>query len=295
MSEETVELLETFETQLRNERYDEAEETLRALATQFSDDAASERTYTKAIAASERVDDERAVSAYTESAATIDLRESQFLLKAGTYLSAPDALDREEVLSLVETLVEAEETLAERQERARSAIRSVTIPPQPTILTVTGKRQMATGERLELSVPVANVGDESTAELTLTASPGDGLAVERPTRDIGSLGAGEERSLTVVVSGQTAGEWSLALAVTADGTVVETKTVTVAVLDEGGTDTESGGETTDGGGSGPGSSPGGDDDLLPIVGGVSLGAIGGGAALYKYLESGDSTDSTDET
>lgn len=293
MSEETIELLETFETQLTDERYDEAEETLQALAAQFTDDAAAtERTYTQAVAASGRVDDEQALSAYTESAATIDLRESQFLLKAASYLSAPDSFDRGEVLSLVETLTEAEETLSERQEQAESAVQSVTMPPQPTILTVTGQRRMSVGERVELSVLVANVGDESTADLTLAASPGDGLAVDTQTQTIGSLSADGERRLTVAVTGQTAGEWSLALDITADGTVVETKSVTVAVLDE--SSTESGDGTTGGGGSGTGSPTGDDGDLLPIVGGAGLGALGGGAALYKYFGGDDSTDPTDE-
>ena len=288
MSEEIASQLDTFETQVKEERYEDARETLETLEEAFdSTEAENSRTYTRSLAAAPSIDRDT-VSAYSESMTTLGIQRSQFLLQAALYLSAPDAFDRSELLALVETLRSAEAANTERRRRATSALQSVTVPARPAIVEITGKRRLTVGERTDFSVRVENVGDEPTDSLTLSATAGAELTVGEETHSLGTLSPGADQTVVFAVTGATAGESSLAVELTSGETTAATDAATVAVT--GGPETANGTPTQTATDSGTG------DDELRVgmfgAGAAGLGALGGGAALYRYL-SGESETDTD--
>jgi len=279
MSEQIVSQLDTFETQVRDGRTEEAKETLTTLEESFrSTEAENTRVYTRSLAAETEIDED-VVSAYSESATTIGIRRSQFLLQAATYLSAPDSFERSELLSLVESLRSAESTTTERRDQAKSAAQSATVPARPAIIGISGKRRLTVGERTELTIQVENVGDEATDELTLSATAGPELTVGQSTQNLGTLQGGSEQTVTVPVTGAEAGESSLAVELTVDDTTAASDAATVAVT--------GGAETTDGTPTRTATDSTADGDGFPVgmagAGAAGVGAIGGGAALYRYL------------
>jgi len=276
MSEALLAELETFETQLTEGRYDDAEETLATIADLFEEtERETTRVYTRSLAAGGTADAEDTLAAYNESATTIDLQRGQFLLQSASFLSAPDAFDRSELVSVVADLRDAERTTTQRRSEAATALESATVPATPAILEIAGPRRIAVDERVEFEVVVANVGDERTPPLTLTANAGETLSLGSSTSDIGQLSGSGEQTVTVTATGSSPGESALSVTVTSDGETAAADSATVVVTGQG-TPT-----------------PAGDDSVisgLPIAGAAGVGALGGGAALYRYLSGGSETD-----
>ncbi|WP_176548093.1 hypothetical protein [Natrinema sp. CBA1119] len=289
MSDEIPALLERFESRIDTEEYESAAETLNEIAEAFAGtERENSRVYVQSLAASGRADDEETLTAFAESAATLDLRRSQFLLQAAVYLSAPANFEESTLRSRIDELEDAESTTVERRTAAESTVESVTLPPQPVIIDVEGPRRLSVGETATLDVVAANVGDESTASVTVTGSSGDGLTVEHGPQTIGRIQAGSDRPVEVSITGRTAGEYTLSIELAADGSVASTESVTVVVLESGDTDS-----TTDSPGDGRGDD--GNSGLLPLVGGAGLGALGGGGALYRYLSKESESDAETDT
>lgn len=280
MSEALLAELDSFETRLTDGRYDDAEATLSTIADLFEQtERETTRVYARSLAAGGTTDAEETLSAYNESATTIDLQRGQFLLQAATFLSAPDAFDRSELVSVTERLREAEQTTTERRTEAATALESVTVPARPTIIEIAGRRRLPVGEQTSFEIVVENVGDEPTPPLTLTASAGDSLTLGSTTHDIGRLSGSGGQTVTVSVTGSSVGESSLSITVTSDGETAAADSATVAVTDQG-TPTPTGGDSAISG--------------LPLAGAAGLGALGGGAALYRYLSNGSETDEMEE-
>ncbi|MDS0283198.1 CARDB domain-containing protein [Haloarcula onubensis] len=280
MSEALLAELDGFETQLTDGRYGDAEATLSTIADLFAEtERETTRVYARSLAAGPVTDAEETLAAYNESAATIDLQRGQFLLQASSFLSAPDAFDRSELVSVTESLQEAERTTTERRTEAATALESVTVPARPAIIEIAGRRRLPVGEQTTFEIRVENVGDEETPPLSLAASAGDTLALGSTTHDIGRLSGSSGQTVTVTVTGSSAGESALSVAVTSDGETAAADSATVVVTDQG-TPTPSGGDSAVSG--------------LPLAGAAGLGALGGGAALYRYLSKGSETDETEE-
>lgn len=289
MSDDITSRLETFESQIEDGEYESAAETLDEIASAFAEtERENSRVYVKSLAASGRVEDEEALTAYAESATTLDLQRSQFLLRAAIYLTAPDGFEESALRSEIETLAEAESTARERRTTTKRIADSAILPAQPAIIDVDGTRRLSVGETATLEVVTANVGDEATASATLTVNPADGLAVADEAHAIGSIPADSDRPVAVSVTAQAAGQHTLSLELAIDGTVVSTEGVTIGVLGESGTDS-----STQSTGNGEEDGDDGTSGLLPIAGSAGLGALGGGAALYRYLSGESESDDAD--
>jgi len=233
MSDHLDEHLADLQSAIQAGEYDAARAALEEVVA--ARDERSESTLfarSLAVGSREGLGDEAAdLNAFAATATETDVRWSEFVLKTATFLSEPDALEREAVVETVERLRSTTASLADQRESVESRVAEATIPAQPQIVAVEGSRRLQPGSSSTLSVPVSNVGDEPTSALTLSASPSEGLSVSPSSVSIESVEPEGTQTVELSLSAaeSATGSLSLGLALEDDSGVVGSRSVTVRI------------------------------------------------------------------
>jgi hypothetical protein len=141
----------------------------------------------------------------------------------------PETADSSELASGVPDLREQEITLSDSMATASSVISDLDLPARVAILSATPEtRNPVLGSTVGVDITVANVGDTSADDVSLSAE--SSLPVSPSETNIGSVAAEETETVSVDVTANEAGEHEVTFTVESANAGTESASTTVNVL-----------------------------------------------------------------
>lgn len=230
---QVIETLEAMEAALADDDYERVRTLSGELFDAYDEQEVRERARVeraKALSRRNPGDVDDAVSSYLTEAQTANLNRLGASLSIGVLVPNPGAGDQD-LRAHVSEMRKQEEAVAEAADAAAPSLDDATLPATTRLVSVNASADpVPLSETLELTVVVANVGDEAATGLALSAS-GDGLAVDRGSRSF-DLGAGERRTVTFDAEATETGDATVAFELSTDEGVLASDRLDVEVLDK---------------------------------------------------------------
>lgn len=238
MSGTTIQtLLESFETQIAEGNFAEAENTLDEIESRYESESVDRSAkYGTAMAAITQTDplEESAedLTEYGKYTAAVPLRRSEFLLKAATFLAEPEEFDESELVELTESLRADESDLQNAEESAETVIEATTLPARPEIVAVQPVEQLVVGNQTPVEIEVRNVGDELAGEVQLNVSGDETLEVNPESQTLGNIQAGERQRVEITARPSEEGSNQLTVTASTNNGAPTNQIVTISVADQ---------------------------------------------------------------
>lgn len=230
---EVIQTLEAMEAALADDDYERVRTLSGELFDAYDEQEAQERAQierAKAVSRRTPGDVDDAVSSYLTEAQTANLNRLGASLSVGVLVPNPGAGDQD-LRAHVSEMRKQEEAVAEAAEAAAPSLDDVSLPAMPRLVSVSASADpVPLSETVELTLGVANVGDEAANGLTLSAT-GDGLTVTRGDRSL-DLGAGARRTVTFDAEATETGDATVTFELSAGEDVLATDRLDVEVLDK---------------------------------------------------------------
>lgn len=230
---QVIETLEAMEDALADDDYERVRSLSEQLFDAYDEQEVSEREQVeRAKAVSRRspgdVDDD--VSSYLTQVQTANLNRLGGALGVGVLVPNPGTGDQN-LGEQVTAMREREQAVMEAAEAAEPALGDVTLPAMPRLVSTSASADpVPLSTTVELTLVVANVGDEPATGLTLSAT-GDGLSVIQGERSF-DLDAGERRTVTFDAEATETGDATATLELSTEEDVIATDRLDVSVLDK---------------------------------------------------------------
>jgi len=164
---------------------------------------------------------------FTRQASEAELSRAGFLLEAASFFEGDGS--ESSVIETTQTVTSSEEQIETAAESVSSTTSGRELSASPTLLGSQVQETLTRGTSVPLTVTVGNVGDASTDTLTLAASGGEGLEIEAPTLDLGTVAGGGRKESDVTVTGVDPGTHEVTVVLRSGDDEVESLTASVTV------------------------------------------------------------------
>ncbi|MHC3437166.1 COG1361 family protein [Natrialbaceae archaeon A-gly3] len=228
-------LLTEFIEAIEDEEYDVAETAVEELADRYEGMRRNERTSVRrSLTAREQLDpygdEQEPLQAHVQAAAGIDLARSELLLHAAVFLSDPEAGEPTELLESARSLRDREVDYERRRERAAPIADDIELAASVDILSIElPERPQEVGDRFDLAVEAANVGEEMAEEVQVDVTSPETVRVDSSSVSIGRLEEGDRETVEFVVTVDKPESPRVTVSVTSENAGTATKTVHLRV------------------------------------------------------------------
>lgn len=238
--QEVIELYEDIGDAIEDEETEEAKELLSDLVDTHSQIRRLEKAeLAQARATRDTADvtfeDQQQLSEFMRSASQTSVQRSVFYLTSVGMIAFPNEID-EDINSVVENSVAANQALTEAEGNIINTIQSANLPAQVTIVEASGPdpdTEFKVDDTFEVGTTIRNVGNQRSGEINVTLEAPDGLSFDDDEESIDALGAGEEESVNFDGTVMATGQFDIAVKATTESAGSSRETVPIIVLDEG--------------------------------------------------------------
>lgn len=164
---------------------------------------------------------------FTRRAAQTDLTRAGFLMQAINFFEGDQ--DESSIVETARSAKKAEQEIAQSVTSVNSVAKDATLDATPSLLGVEGPETTVSGTTVTLTVTVANVGDATSDELTLTVDAGEGVTENQSEYTVGELGGGQRRQLEVTLTGDSPGTRNVTLSLRSEESVAESTSHSIEV------------------------------------------------------------------
>lgn len=235
-------VLEDLRLAVEEERYEDARGLLATVIDHYRSLRRSERAR---LAAVERLrtddstpyDRARELGRYRRLAIETKRGRSAVVAATSALVDAPEDPSTPSpgtVADRVGSAADREREFGDATADVESELSSASLPPTVTVIDLSVESaRIGTGDTVDLSVTVANVGDEAADGVAVDLTAPDGVTAAEPRVELGAIPAGEETGATVPVTGAAPGSYSITARVSGDGAAGSVRTAELTVAGTG--------------------------------------------------------------
>lgn len=205
MPDDVTDTLAELESALEGADYRDAKATAERLFDAYDRREPDERAVVERVKAANRGPLGRGetgpFSDFLATVREVQLSRAGASTSLGLLLATPEGNSEDvDLRAVASDLLDQERKLRDESEAVQSRLDSATLPASPRLLAVDGpQRAVPTGSAFEIAAHVGNVGDEAADDVTVTAEPGESLAVVDGGEATLSLDSGSRREHRVTL------------------------------------------------------------------------------------------------